>query len=329
MRLPENVRPEFYRLFNSTRKKLVAEKLPSLSAEAEILSENYQKSEKEVINLLGLEEITMATTIHTFLHSPMDAVIRALFNPLFDLLKGRIDIESLEQNSPRSISLLSQMYYQRGYEKWVVLSLVKLLAVDRLLQASPRRFSTASEAATMIATRPEEPVPDYAESKQLLFKEPEPATLTLPDFIAHSQEVKRFIAVRSEFGKAMGINSEKSRKRHWLPVGSMVGDILPGLILLYTADKTDEISLVADADQLCQPDVVIKCQTQTGWYDKGGLTKAKRQHESLKPALGTFIVSRETVPEQAANEIGEGINILRVGLGQDELRPIVNKLGRQ
>jgi hypothetical protein len=127
----------------------------------------------------------------------------------------------------------------------------------------------------------------------------------------------------------MGINSEKSRKRHWLPVGSMVGDILPGLILLYTADKTDEISLVADADQLCQPDVVIKCQTQTGWYDKGGLTKAKRQHESLKPALGTFIVSRETGPEQAANEIGEGINILRVGLGQDELRPIVNKLGRQ
>jgi hypothetical protein len=65
------------------------------------------------------------------------------------------------------------MYYQRGYEKWVVLSLVKLLAVDRLLQASPRRFSTASEAATMIATRPEEPVPDYAESKQLLFKEPD------------------------------------------------------------------------------------------------------------------------------------------------------------
>jgi hypothetical protein len=100
VRLPENVRPEFYRLFNSTRKKLVAEKLPSLSAEAEILSENYQKSEKEVINLLGLEEITMATTIHTFLHSPMDAVIRALFNPLFDLLKGRKTLKAWSKTPP-------------------------------------------------------------------------------------------------------------------------------------------------------------------------------------------------------------------------------------
>ena len=330
IRLPESIRSEFYNRFNGVREEFISEKLPSLKTEAETLSENYISAEKEIIGLMNLDEVLMANTLQTFLHKPMDILIRNLFNGLFDLLKDRTDTETFESESLKSIKTLYSPYYTRGYEKWVILSLLKLLKAEGLLQSSPRRFSASSEATTMIATRPEEPVPEYKESNKLVFKEAEPATLTLPDFIVFSQEIKRFIAIRSEFGKAMGINTERSSSKQWLALGPWAKELLSGLIFIYASDKTGDISLVSDADKVCRPDIVIKCETEKAWYDDSAeLEKITLQQERLKPPLGTYLVSSEAVPDQTADNLGDNINIISAGFEQAGLLAVINKLMQQ
>ena len=62
--IPENVRPEFYRLFNQVRTDFVKEQLPNLPRETKRLKEHYVKADGDVKRLLKLavlgkkEEIT-------------------------------------------------------------------------------------------------------------------------------------------------------------------------------------------------------------------------------------------------------------------------------
>ena len=57
--IPENVRPEFYQLFNAVRTAFIEGKHPSLLNKTRTLSQNYLNTEQEVTHLLGLEEVSM------------------------------------------------------------------------------------------------------------------------------------------------------------------------------------------------------------------------------------------------------------------------------
>ena len=62
------------------------------------------------------------------------------------------------------------------------------------------------------------------------------------------------------------------------------------------------------------------CREQKDWYEKEELEKIKIYHNSLKPTLGTYIVSREPMPELKAVESGRIVfHILTVGFDQSKL----------
>ena len=137
--------------------------------------------------------------------------------------------------------------------------------------------------------------------------------------------MNKYIATRSQTGKPFGIATNTSEKREWYPLDSITA-LKPGLTLIYVSDNPEEISLVADAKRICRPDLIIECKVQRDWYEREGLEKVKFHHNSLKPRLGSHLVSSELVPEQVYEELGEAIHILNVGFDQFKLESIIRVL---
>ena len=344
VRIPENIRSEFYRLFNAVRAEFVEEKLTDLVNEAKSLSEEYTKLEGRVIKLLQLKRISLASQLHRFLHSPMDELERELFDPLFDLLKGKIDIETFEEVSSKKMRDSFRHLYRSGYEKWLALSLVELLEADKLFQVTPREFRSVYDRLFTGTSSSIEEVPVPEESSRLSLDRGLTTTLKAPSFIVHSAKANKYVALGSEIGEALVTAKNTSEAREWYHLDSMPA-FEPGSTLIYLADKPEEISLIADAKKICRPDLIIECEGNKDWYGVERMEKIKMQHNALKPILGTYVVTRKPMPERAykylmpkesvSPTLGEekpeqgdvrqtGIHILTVGFGQSKLAPIID-----
>ena len=324
VRLPDDVRPGFYRLFDATRAALVAEKLPGLLDEANTLSHNYLKAEQSVTRSLGLESVSMQPSLQRFLHDPAEQLVRELFDPLFDLLKGLIGTEGFEQSSQDNIRASFEPLYQSGYEKWVILSLVGLLGADRLFQVTPRKLDS-KDMHQARGGKFEEEAPGPYESKNLTFKYNPNAAFIVPDLIVHPAESKGYISISSQNSQALGISVNASEKRQWRPLGE-VPPLEEGTVLLYLGDTPQEISLTADANRICLPDAVLDCRAFNGWFEREGLIKVKAYHDSLQPKLGSYVVSRGAVPELEPEQKEAGIDILTVGFDPLKLEPIASAI---
>ena len=315
----EIIRLDFYRLFDTVRTSFIKEKSPDLLNESEALSENYIKAEKEVIETLGVDAVLMEAGLGKFLHNPVDGLMRGLFDPLFDLLKNKVDIEAFEQESSRNIEEAYNDFYRLGYEKWLQLSLIKLLEVDTLFEITLPK-PTSKEIIKRSPTS--EPVPSPTKTTHLSFKNEPSPILIVPDFIIHSDKMNKYVAMRSGFKGAFWTASHSSENREWYPIESML-ELDPGVILIYVADSPEEISLIADIEKICRPDLIVVCRERRNWYENEGLEKVKRSDDNLKPKLGTYIISRENVAEENASE---SIHLLPLGFDQTKLSTVIDVL---
>ena len=87
IRLPDSVRPVFYKKLDTVRSLFLEEKSSNMLAEAKTLSQHYIKAEKEIIEILKLDKVNMENSVHRFLHDPFDELKRAQFDPLMGLLQ--------------------------------------------------------------------------------------------------------------------------------------------------------------------------------------------------------------------------------------------------
>jgi hypothetical protein len=149
--IPENLRPEFYRLFDKIRLEIVQAELGELLDRAQKLSNNYiaieeticKKNNKEK-NLsqrkqiddikktlsspferfrdrLGFggfkfEDITLDDELRIFLLDPPRALARVLYEPLFDLLKGKAEFSDFELAIKEKLPAAFRQLYHSGYE---------------------------------------------------------------------------------------------------------------------------------------------------------------------------------------------------------------------
>jgi hypothetical protein len=322
--IPERVRAEFYQLFDAVRNTFIEETSPNILEESKVLSENYLKAEVEVKKLIKLDDIIKPKPLAWFLEDPVDGLRRRLFDPLFDLLKGRLNIDTFERESSLKIEAAFKTLHNAGYGKWAAVSLIKLFKADRLLQIILRRVAR-SERIVIQASASLEQIPPPHNSEYLSFMHTDEDLLAVPDFIIHTPEIGRYIAIRSDYKPALATATNTSEDREWYLLDS-VGVLEPGLIFIYIADNAEEISLVADAKKICRPDLILECRGQKGWYKKEGLKKIKVVHDSLKPILGTYVISKEPVPERESEKQEVDIHILAVGFDQSKLEPVTDAL---
>ena len=323
VRIPDSIRPDFYRLFDALRLAFIQKKTPAILKESKALSQAYIQVENEVIKLLELDEVSMMPGLDRFLHDPADQLRRGLCDPLFDWLKDKIDANMFEVTAAHNISNDFSLMYMLGYEKWVSMSLMKLLKADELLHVILPELSLY-DAHKSGGTIKEE-VPDPEKARSIAFEFAPNVSCNVADWIIRSPKTGRYVSSRSQFGEPFSMTDNASEKREWFPRGS-VPPLEAGLLLLCQGDNSYDISLFSDARRVCRPDIVLVCKPLQGWYEKEGLEKVKAYHQGLKPLLGTFVVCMGEVPELKPEEQMEGIHILTVGFDQSRLEPIIKAL---
>ena len=116
--IPEEVRPEFYRCFDAVRRTFLEERFSNTLNESRCLSQVYARIERDILDRLGLDRVSMPVGLDRFLRDPTNQLIRGLFDPLFDLLKGAIDVETFAAKASTTIDKTFRDLFPSGYEKW-------------------------------------------------------------------------------------------------------------------------------------------------------------------------------------------------------------------
>ncbi|MHA2066433.1 MAG: hypothetical protein ACXABY_18835 [Candidatus Thorarchaeota archaeon] len=304
--IPGDVRPEFYRLFDMVRVTFLKDKSQTLLDEAVRLSENYAEVSQEVTKSLGLTEIKVSASLNRFLNDPTNGLIKSLFDPLFDLLKGKIDATTFEHTASKIIEKSFSELFKSGYIKWISLSLTDLLAPDKALAVSVEVLDRNIEEYVEPGLR-QEPVPEPQETKSLSLEHDREAVFMVPDIIVHSAKLGRYVSIRSGLAEVMWTAKSISSNKEWYDFSELFNQDVQvnhwADLFIYIDDKPEDLALVADNGRFCRPDIIIKCMEQADWYERGGLERVKLNHDLLKPKLGSYVVSRLPVPEEAFKEL--------------------------
>ncbi|MFA6612150.1 MAG: hypothetical protein WCS64_01035 [Dehalococcoidales bacterium] len=337
-RIPKNVREEFYARFDDVRKTFVEETMPELLQDAVTLSQNVNREEKEVKGLLGLEAVEYNVVLQWLLLDPQGFVLRETFDLLFGLLKQKYESGVFEQLAKQNVASFFRENFPRGFEKWVELSLIQLLKADKMFQFDECEVPLAD--AHRVGGNVIEEVPLPVESRRLEFRGEAEKAFILPSFTINSAVLNHYVSIRSDAQNAMAVANHINETKDWLRLDS-AGHIMealkkPGITLLYVARKPEDIALIADQKKILRPDMILGCKVFENWsYDN--LETVNLLRNSLKPRIGTFIISKHAVSEQVHNELiftrdsenkdaDSPVKILVSDYDKDSLAPIIDSL---
>lgn len=304
--IPGETREEFYRLFDDARRAFVEEQTPAIYEEACRLSEGYLAEAGELKKSLKVAEIKTPPRLDGLLNDPLNGISRALFDPLFDFLKTGKGVEEFERGAEETVKAYWQTLYKRGYEDWVILSLANMLSPERVLAPSwdemVRECHELQPDQKRGWTEQDVPKPEELEKIELGHEGYDPAFI-ISDIILHSQKLKKYVSFGADLTDAAWYAKNASDTRRWLKLRERGLDSKPLLnwpgFVIYTDSEPAEISLIADFSRFLRPEIMVECMVQEDWYQRGYLDRIKTRHEFFKPALGTFIVSRYPVPDEA------------------------------
>jgi len=324
--IPDAVRPEFNRLHWAARKEFLQETLRALLDEAGILGQKYAQVKEEVITLLGLDNISSFPRVDGFLDNPLQTLIEDIRDPFFNLLQGRVDIKGFEEEASRVGVSSFDSYYQRGYEIWTVLSLIKLLQADKSFRVNTDEFDNDEYFAHGPGGGARLPSPK--ELKELSFKHNWIIGILVADQIVHSAKFGRYVSFRPHIVNPVGEVEHEKVSTELLPLpANIIKFMVRNAILVYSDDELERLAFIGDKKYISRPDVIIECFGQKKLFDDSSITKINTYHDSLKPRRGTYVVSKEPVAERVHEGEPADIRYITVGFDQLKLEPIANLFG--
>jgi len=305
--IPGDVRPEFYHFFDSVRTNYIKDNFNASLEEGCALSKSYAKARSAVMACLELEDISVRGDVNWFLLDPVGGLIRVLFDPLFNLLRGKLDLASFEQTAIREVEEAFQDFFRDGYLRWVTLELIRSLKPEKNYRVQSMDYYTdphLSEGDLGPGLRQED-VPSPVEARSLTFDKSLLSSFLVPKALLYSARLACFVAIRSDFNDAHWTAKTVSQNREWLDVQQIKNEfglskLWPDLAI-YTGDRLEDMALVADYSRTARPDVIIDV-SEEDWFDQRGLELLKRHACILRPQLGGFIVCRGPLPEASPKE---------------------------
>ncbi len=304
--IPDDLRPDFYRLFARVREQYIMELYPSAVPDGKALSDNFNTGRDKALACLNLKAVKITPKLERFLRDPLQGLMCELFDPLFRVLQGITDLATFERVASDLIKDAAKAFLHEGFEHWVTLSLVHLLAPDEI-NFVPVPDETAEFDLSTGVTRPgwyTVEIPDMA-TDELLALDVSPHTPVLvPKAILHSPGLNTFVSIGTDFHEVYRQGYDLSQKIEWLNIAEIrqkfgIGDLWPD-IAIYLHDDGKELRVVHDYFVVARPDIIIDVMEAEDWYEKGGLESARRHHEILRPRLGSFVICREPLPQPAA-----------------------------
>ena len=330
--IPRAKQPDFYELFDAVRDAYIAEKFSGILGEADILSKSYVKVEQEFIKGLGIENIYMPNELKRFLHEPLDQLRREIFDPLFDLICGKADREKFISDTSLILNQAFRQLCKDGYKKWVTLSLLKQFGPEQLYCVPLKRLGSKQVIKHSVMAKESLPAP--VKTNDLYFEVGHRQSLVVPDAIIYSGRLNKYVSFRTNFTSALWKNSNNySPRREWYTIQSLVEKygaitIRPDL-LIYIGDRLEDVSLVADNESICRPDLIIGCVydlNSNGDQLMDKIIEIKSTSEVLNPTNGSYIISRQKISGCASENTETGVNFLEADLEEEKLDVIVGTI---
>lgn len=316
--IDEKARPAFYKKFNNVRASFLAQNYSDWLDEAHFLSTKYMKVEDHLSERLRLEGVLMPLELERFLSDPMKQVVRDLFDPLFELLQGRIEPEEFEERADENVHESFQNLYQMGYIKWFVLSLIKNIDPEKAYEVPLPQPS--SKQMIFHRERFKQNIPFPEETKLLGFEVGRRDVLLVPDFIVRSAKLEKYVAFRTEIGKALWKASYHSENREWFSIESIVDEYgitaLKPDLLLYVDENLEDVSLVSDCDKFCRPDLMVFFLDQLEDVEERHMQKMediRLAHKILKPTKGTCVIAKNHLPDSLVKGLDANIHVIHFG----------------
>jgi len=306
--IPGDIRAEFYRLFDNVRLGFIADNYNEFVDLARPLSQSYNAVVEKAVNSLGLSEIKPKSTLSWFLKDPLEGLNRLLFDLLFDLLKGKLDLEDFEQQAGERLSRSFPDMFRLAYEHWVLVAVVSLLDGDRAFTVP---LYGSEEDATLVGGG--EPMPGTVQENVsspedaavVSLEHAKEAAFVTPDIIVHSNRTGGYVSIRRDLFAPQRMVKDVSRKREWLKYRDVgvkswrdhAAD-WPDMVV-YAGSSSAELALVADYARFCRPEIIIECMEQDDWFSPEEAERMKRNQTFFKPRLGIVVICRGPVPDEA------------------------------
>ncbi len=343
--IAENVKADFYALFDKTREALVNDYASQLLSEANKLSENYIAIEQKLCKKKSglaraswwpfrfgagkLDGITLEKSLEEFLHQPVLSLRRAVYDPLFSLLQGNLTAEAIGKTASDKISNLFDRYYLQGYAMWLGFNLINQLQPDHYFNAGIKSISPSQIVKKKMTGAPlVEAIPAAKETRMLdMNRRPEELRTVVPvDVLFHSAPAKQYVGIKFGFENANFAASSANERRDSMPYDEAKAAINPDSMLIYLSSNTEPASLVADAARFCRPDMIIEFGNEYNSDDETELQKIRQRSLDLKPRLGTFIAVKSGAVKPGTQNIGNDVSILDIDSDALELKPVIDKL---
>ena len=313
--IPQNLRDEFYRSFDQLRLSFVEDHYSSMSVDLNSLCENYLKIEKEITELLGLEEIAMPMDLFSFVHTPMVGLMRILYNRTFDLLQGKTEAGAFEEQAVNDLRSVAAELYRLGYEQWAALVLIKLLEPDQ----------------AFLVDLDEDYQPYLTELKSISFgRQAHHPTMRIPEFVLHSQKLNKYVAVKMMLAHEIEtyVPSLKPAVRPKKKTGDTSFALDSRVMLLSFMASPKDIPVIADIYDLTltSPDWMMEFISASELEDPTSLDQVKRHVDAMKPKLGSCLVLIDAGKELTPEEIPEKVRTVSVRFDQARLQSVVDAL---
>ncbi len=200
---------------------------------------------KEVLNIKG---ISLSKELRDFVEDPFSHLKKKIFNYMYDLLRGKIDIDSFKRSASAAVKTSFRTNLRNLYQCWVLISILKLLGSLGAKIIYPEHGYLSLERL----------------GKQKTGGIPPNCIMYIPSagFLSFFLEAPRPISWE---------DSEDLRK-----IWSLYTALRPD-ILVYGGKVVDIVSLESNPP-IKRPDIIIECKELTDWYlrvreIRGPLTK--------------------------------------------------------
>ena len=299
MIMPDDDRPGFYKLFNAVCTDFIKESFHDMLEEAEILGARFAEARQQLTTTLKLKTIEIGPNYRWLLLDPLDGLTRKLFDPLFDLLKNTTDMAGFESTSAIIIQNSFRAGFARGYENWVLLSLMQLMEPDAAYVV-PVADQFIDPGLNDAETRPgwfTEDVPDMIPAETIPLEISQYTPFLVPKVILRSGALQTFASICTDFHEVYRKARALSKNVEWYKVENVYKEY-GGLtawpnLAVYLGDTGEELKVAADYTFTARPDILLNIMENDSWFEDGKMEMVKRHHRVLKPRLGSFVICRK------------------------------------
>ena len=311
--IPQDLREEFYSRFDSVRRALVEDHFPALPVEIDGLCGKYRKVEREILEILGLDAITVPVDLSTFLRNPKEGLTRVVYNTLFDFLQGKISGGDFEAQTAGELAAAAADLYRLGYEQWAALTVIRLLDPDEGFQVD------FDEEYTPVAT----------ELKTIAFgRQAHHPTLRVPEFMFRSRKLNTYVAVKMPLIQELPtyVVTYRPPVRPRKKTGDTSSVLDSRALLLYFLPTRDDIPVVVDIYEgnRKSPDWMIEFMGAEELENPESLSQVQQGFEALNPKAGTCLLVVGPTDEANLRKIPETIHAVAAGLDPSKLQSFVD-----